>query len=137
MVFTRFRNHAGSAYERLIGWDRLRTGPETDLVPELVTLATRVIEKAQYSAFTPEFEALVRQAGWRRLLFCGIATDGCVLKSAVDAFERDLRPIVVLDACASHGGNDVHECGLTLLGRFIGRRQLVDMTEALAMLDAS
>jgi len=58
------------------------------------------------------------------LVLCGIATDGCVLKTAVDAFERGIEPVVVVDACASHAGNAVHEAGLLLLGRFIGAGQL-------------
>jgi len=46
------------------------------------------------------------------------------LKSAVDAFERDIEPVVITDACASHAGGAVHEAGLLLLGRFIGKDQL-------------
>jgi nicotinamidase-related amidase len=58
------------------------------------------------------------------LVLCGIATDGCVLKSAVDAFERGIEPVVVTDACASHAGREIHEAGLLLLARFIGPGQL-------------
>jgi nicotinamidase-related amidase len=124
-VFTRFSNREGSQYERLIGWTRLRTSPETDITDELDVGGATVIAKEQYSAFTPEFCALVENKRWQRLLICGVATDGCVLKTAVDAFERGMVPIVVADACASHAGAQVHDAGLLLIGRFIGRSQVM------------
>jgi len=135
VVFTRFRNEEGGPYERLIGWTRLRCSPEVDIAPELESYATTVIDKTMYSAFTDEFETLVAKESWSTVILCGVATDGCVLKTAVDAFERGLVPLVVRDACASHAGTDIHEAGLLLLARFIGRDQIVATGELLAALD--
>jgi nicotinamidase-related amidase len=78
---------------------------------------------------TPELENYLREQQVERLVLCGIATDGCVLKSAVDAFERGIEPVVVTDACASHGGSEIHEAGLLLLGRFIGAGQLKSVAD--------
>ena len=73
-------NVEGSSFERLIGWTRLRSGPEVELVPELAHAAQHVIEKHQYGAFTPEFVGLLKER-WMGLLLCGIATESCVLKT--------------------------------------------------------
>jgi len=124
VAFTRFVNTPGSGYQRWIGWTRFMHGPENDLFDALDAGAGPVFIKHGYTAFTPEFETHVREQRVERLVVCGIATDGCVLKSAVDAFERGIEPVVVTDACASHAGSAVHEAGLLLLGRFIGTRQL-------------
>jgi nicotinamidase-related amidase len=135
IVFTRFHNKPQSQYERLIGWSRLRTSPEIDLTPQLDQVADSVIDKTTYSAFTPEFSDMIAKQRWQTIAICGVATDGCVLKTAVDAFERDLIPIVVHDACASHAGQDIHEAGLTLLRRFIGKNQIVDTHTLLSRID--
>jgi nicotinamidase-related amidase len=130
VIFTRYLNYPGSPYERLINWSRLQSPPETEIVDELKPHMERsraVIDKTIYSLFTDEGKKLVRDAGWTDLVFCGVATDGCVLKSVVDAFELDYTPWVVRDACASHAGEAIHEAGLLLTGRFIGRRQLIDI----------
>lgn len=124
VAFTRFVNVEGSGYERWIGWTRFRTEPENAIHDEVETDGYPVFVKHGYTAFTDAFEAHVRALGVGRLVICGIATDGCVLKSAVDAFERGIEPVVVADACASHAGDEVHEAGLLLLGRFIGKGQL-------------
>lgn len=126
VVFTRFVNQPGSAFERLLGWRELQAPPSTDIVPELAHRVQHVRDKYHYSAFTSEFEELVDARGWTRLLLCGIATEACVLKTAVDAFERGLTPVVVEDACASDGGRTAHEAGLLVIRRVIGAAQLVD-----------
>jgi nicotinamidase-related amidase len=135
VVFTRFHNNPGSHYEQLIGWTRLRTSPETDLHPDLEPYANEVVDKDIYSAFTPSFSAMVEQNRWRTIAICGVATDGCVLKTAVDAFERNLVPLVISDACASHAGEDVHNAGLMLLGRFIGKQQIMEIATLLSKVD--
>jgi nicotinamidase-related amidase len=131
IVFTRFYNEQHSQYERLIGWTRLRETPETDLHPDLQAYAKNIVDKTIYSAFTPEFISMVESHDWQQVVICGVATDGCVLKSAVDAFERDLVPFVVEDACASHAGEDVHNAGLMLLSRFIGKNQVITVADLL------
>jgi nicotinamidase-related amidase len=129
-LFTRYLNYPGSPYERLIRWSRLQSSPEIDIVDKLVPYAQRsrvVIDKTIYSLFNDEGTAIVRDGGWTDLIFCGVATDGCVLKSAVDAFELGYTPWVVRDACASHAGEAIHQAGLLLTGRFIGADQLIDV----------
>jgi nicotinamidase-related amidase len=115
-VFTRFINVPDSPYERLIS--------------TLKPLAMQVIDKNYYSAFSAgAFRDLVRKNAWHRIAIAGIATDSCVLKTAMDAFELGYTPIVLADSCASHGGVENHEAALRILKRNIGTPQVVD-TEA-------
>jgi nicotinamidase-related amidase len=128
VVFTRYLNYPGSPFERLIGWTQMHGAPETDIVSELrpyASQATAIIDKKIYSLFSDEGAELVQQRGWTDLYICGIATESCVLKTAVDAFERDLTPWVIEDASMSHAGSVVHEAGLVVIRRFIGERQII------------
>lgn len=126
-VFTRYLNYENSPYERIIGWKRMRDVPEIELIPELApyTSGSTILDKKIYSLFTDEGSTLVERHGWTDLVICGIATESCVCKTAVDAFERNLTPWVVSDACASHAGPEAHDAGLLVTGRFIGPKQLV------------
>lgn len=135
-LFTRFVNLPGSPYERLIGWSRMQSEPETSIIDELAPAASRavaVVEKPVYTLFAPAGAATVDRHGWTDLVLCGIATESCVLKSACDAFERGLTPWIVTDACASHAGAEAHEAGLLVARRFIGRRQLITSDDAIAL----
>ncbi len=130
-IFTRFINRPGSPYERLIGWSKLSAAPETDIVEELAPYAARAtatVDKPAYTLFTEAGQRVLTRGGWTDLLLCGLTTESCVCKTAVDAFERDLTPWVVTDACGSHAGAEAHEAGLLVLRRFIGRGQLITTT---------
>lgn len=50
-------------------------------------------------------------------------------------FKAKSTPVVVSDSCASHAGVDVHNAGLMILGRFIGKDQLVTTAEFLGDYD--
>jgi len=131
-IFSRYLNYPGSPYERLIGWTRMHDAPETDLVTELQQYAAKavaVVDKTIYSLFSDHGAGVLAGGGWTDLLICGIATESCVCKTAVDAFERDLTPWVLVDACASHAGTVTHEAGLVVISRFIGKRQLITTSD--------
>ncbi|PZS20504.1 MAG: hydrolase [Pseudonocardiales bacterium] len=134
VVFTRYLNYPGSPFERLIGWTKMTDGPETELVTELAPYVgphTPVVDKYIYTLFTPEGTRLVDERGWTDLYVCGIDTEICVLKTAVDAFEHDLTPWILKDACASHSGPEAHTAGLFIAGRFIGANQIIQTTSLL------
>ncbi|MFG1609508.1 isochorismatase family cysteine hydrolase [Actinoplanes sp. NPDC049265] len=131
VVFTRYLNYPGSPFERLIHWQKLQESPETDIVPDLVPLAEKSItlDKRIYSLFSPEGIRLVREKGWSDLYICGIATESCVLKTAVDAFELNLTPWVLSDASASHAGQEAHDAGMLVIRRFIGEGQIIRVSD--------
>ena len=126
-IYSRYYNHAGSAFERLMNWRQLYCPPETDIVEELASYVRHsvVLDKDNYSALTREFSELLRRHEWTDIVICGIDTDLCVLKTALDAFEHGLTPWVVTEASASTGGNAAHDAGLAVIGRAIGEQHLV------------
>ncbi|WP_416567308.1 cysteine hydrolase family protein [Nocardia testacea] len=133
-VYTRYWNYTGSPWERLIGWKALYGPPETDIVEELEVLATaagsHLLDKTVYTALTTEGRDLLRSLDVTDLVICGIATDACVLKTALDAFEFGYTPWVVQDAVASnatrHRAAEIHESALLHISRLVGAGQLVD-----------
>ena len=127
VVFTRYLNHPGSLFERLFDWRKLTHSPETDIVPELAAAAEKapVIDKHGYTLFNEQGRALVEQNGWTDLVFCGIDTEICVLKSAVDAFEAGITPWIITDASASHSSQAAHDAGILIGRRFIGSAQFI------------
>lgn len=133
LIFSRFLNWADSPFERYFNWSALMNSPQTDLIPELEQYAagpnaTRV-DKPFYTLFTAEGEQVVAAGGWTDLVICGLTTESCVLKTAVDTFERHLTPWVVTDACATHAGEKANEAGLLVISRFIGPGQLVTLAD--------
>jgi len=139
VVFSRYFNYADSPYQRLMGWTGLLEAPETDIVDALTPFtehpATHVIDKSGYTALTTEGMALLTGLGITDVMVCGIDTDGCVLKTVLDAFESGFTPWVLADACASsttrHPAQQVHDSALLLMSRLIGAGQIIDTARAL------
>ena len=133
VIFTRYLNHPESPFHTIMQWTKLTHSPEIDLVDELQDPASRsiVVDKTIYTLFTDEGRALVKDKGWTDLVFCGIDTESCVLKSAVDAFEAGIRPWILTDASASHSDQAGHDAGLLVGRRFIGSAQLITVADLL------
>jgi len=125
VVVTRFVNPENSFYRRLIHWSRFAPDSADVALAFAPRADALVVDKAQYSALVPMVADMLGGERIERVDLCGIATDNCVLKTAVDLFERGIVPVVLADACASHGGPDCHEAGLLLLRRLIGRGQVI------------
>jgi len=140
-IVTRFINPPGSKWEDLLHWKRLRESPEIDLVQEIADVITPfvslgqvlIIDKHSYTSLTQSAIDHIEAQRARDIYICGIATEACVLKTAVDVFEyKDLRPFVLTDLCASNAGESAHEAGLLLAGRYIGTSQLIESSSKIA-----
>ena len=126
VAFTRFINYDKSPWVKWIKWSRFMDSPEIDIIPELSQYADVVFDKkGLYTGFTNEFKDYIKKNEIQEIYLCGVATDGCVLKTAVDAFERGIEPIVIEDASHSHAGENVHQAGLLLISRFVGKNQII------------
>ena len=59
------------------------------------------------------------------IFIAGVDTDCCVMKTAVDLFEQDIKPIVLLNYCNSNGGEVANQAGIQVMKRLIGQNQLI------------
>lgn len=124
IVATKFINPGDNAFNRILHWKRLQTAPETDLAPFVLANADFVVEKRIYSGCSEELVEMLEREQIREVLLAGIDTDCCVLKTAIDLFEHNIRPVVLADYCASNGGMESHLAALRVLERTIGKRQI-------------
>lgn len=122
---TRFVNLPGSFYRTLIGWDSFSPGSEdTDFAFELRPDAI-ILNKAVYTCVTPWFLSMLHDMEIEAVDICGIDTDICVTKCAVDLFEAGIVPFVLKDFCATHAEEDLQEPALKILARYIGEGQII------------
>jgi len=128
IVYTRFVNSPNSPYENLLHWERCKEHTqESEFIDEIRSLTSgkHVVTKTLYSAFTSEeFVKLLSEYRCSKLMLCGFSTHACVLKTALDAFERGIQPVVLTDLCGSHNGEHLHESGLVILQALIGKHNV-------------
>ena len=128
ILFTRFVNQSEGPYCRLLNWCNCDRDPETNLVPELEPYAQPdcVYTKAGLCGLPDELCQCLDQRQIKKIMVVGIDTDMCVLKIAMDLFDRNIEPIVLTDCCASTAGLQAHLAGLAVLSRNIGAQRLCD-----------
>ena len=104
--FGRWRSDFRQVYERCVGEGSRGKAIALQLRPAPTDY---FVLKPKHSAFfsTP-LELLLRSMNVRRLILTGIAGDGCVLSTAIDAHIRNYDVTVVSDATASerHASNE-------------------------------
>lgn len=116
VVWTRFvrdPSEAGGWAAYYDQWSSFRV-PEDDPLWDLtspVADGVPVVTRPTFSKWGPELEAIVGDAP---LVMCGVATECCVLSTALGTADAGRRVTVVSDACA--GANDeLHGQALVLL----------------------
>lgn len=124
IVCTQFYNEDGSPYDIFMGWEGLKDSESQALDPEVKAASEKIFRKSIYSCFVPEFEEFIRDNRIDKLYFVGIDTDCCVLKSCTDCFERNIPFEVLINYCASNGGQRSHDAAITVMERTIGRNMI-------------
>lgn len=124
VIATRFINLPESNYRRLIHWERFGPGSTDTEFAFLPRADALILDKPRYTCVDAEFLDMLDAHAIDEIHVCGINTDICVTKCAVDLFEVDRTPVVLGDYCASHAGTEFHAAALRILARFIGRDQI-------------
>lgn len=125
VIATRFFNEDASFFRTLIGWNRLaRDSREFELAFEPRADAW-IIDKPIYTCVDKLLLARLHTRSITQVDVCGIDTDICVTKCAVDLFEAGIEPRVLAGYSASTAGPQAHEQALRTLGRYIGRNQVI------------
>lgn len=131
VIATRFVNRPDSLWVTEVGCEKCMPGTEGIELAFRSRAPLNVIAKEGYgllgSALEPMQRALAA-AGIEtgdEIDVCGVDTDACVLKTALDLFDLGFRPRILIDACASGNGRDYHRRAEQIIRRQLGEKALV------------
>jgi nicotinamidase-related amidase len=96
--------------------------PVTEIVPELAPRpGEHTVFKHRYSPFhNTDLELLLKNLGVETLVVGGVNTNNCILCTCFEAFNRDMKIVLVEDMCASMNGADYHEAAVKLIEAALG-----------------
>lgn len=126
VILTKFQNPDPSPFRRILNYCELAPESEDTALAIKPRDDAVIISRALYTCITDEL--LDSLAGWgvNEVHVAGIATEACVLKTALDLFEADIRPIVIADACASDKNERFHTMAMELITSLIGTDNVVN-----------
>lgn len=129
-------NRAGSWRAYFDTWrfaDRANDDPYFDLVPEMSDLATRpTVDVSTFGKFGPELVSVTGEHP--HLVLTGVATDCCVVSTALAAADAGATVTVVSDACAGSSPEN-HAAAVQVMGLYapqitvVSSRDLLDGDE--------
>lgn len=125
IVATRFINGPDTPHAKILHWHRFLPGSEETAFAFTTAKNTHIITKHRYGCIDDSLLAWLRERAIATVDLCGIDTDMCVFKNAVDLFDDGIRPRVLTEHCASHAGREYHDMAIRLLERAIGKEQII------------
>lgn len=128
VIITKFYNEEKSPYRSLINWNRFSINSKDTELAFTPRQDALIIEKPIYTCVNDKFLTYLQNHNITTIDICGIDTDICVTKCAVDLFEKNFIPKVLGKYCSSHAGKEHHDFALKILKRYIGKDQVVDET---------
>ena len=121
---SRFVNAKNSPFREIMGWQKFEKGSDETALAFSPYNKAHVFDKYLYTCVSEDVIQQLKRLQINEVYLSGIDTDCCILKTAVDFFEKGIRPIILSKACASHGGVESHQAGLKVLERLIGHDQV-------------
>ncbi len=126
ILFTKFVNHEGSNFFKLLDWKRCVGSPDTDIHHTLEKFVRKdnLFEKASYSIFKSDgLDNFLKRNQITKLFLCGIDIDACVLASAFDAFDLGYEVEVLTDLSRSHSGKRLDTAALEIIKKNLEKKE--------------
>ena len=125
IAFTKFINSENNDFYRKLNYKCCLTEDGQNIVID--TKNSKVFCKNVYTALNKEFLEYVHVNNINCIYLCGIDTDACVMKTAVDLFENGLNVKVIENYCMSHSGKKFHKSAIKMLKKLIGNKNVIKL----------
>lgn len=125
IISSKFVNTKDSPCVIIANWCDMFEKPDTNLIPKVAIYSDEVIVKDVYSMVTRQLLHHIKNHGYDNVFVVGVNTDCCVLKTVLDLFEYNIRPIILADYCGSTMGYKIHDNSIEILGALIGEHNII------------
>lgn len=123
IAFTKFINDEISNFYKILNYKGCINENDRKIV--LDTQNNKVFTKRIYTAVNDEFKTYIKENEIEKVYLCGIDTDACVLKTAIDLFENNIDVKVIENCCMSHSGKRYHNYAIKMLKKLIGKESII------------
>lgn len=119
-----FVNLNNSLFRSLLHWDKFNLNSDDTKVAFQLKPNVKVYQKYSYGIPHCILEDL-NNDDVNSIDICGISTDACILKTAMDLFDEKIVPRILVDYCACYHGKEKHRQALKFLESLIGSENIV------------
>lgn len=123
VAFTKFINSKNCNFYKILNYRGCIKAEDHQISIE--TYDKKVFEKETYTALNDELKQFIKDNNIKQICLCGIDTDACVLKTALDLFDNGYLIKVIEDCSMSHSGKKYHKMAIKLLKKLIGKENII------------
>ena len=125
IVFSKFVNNKNSLFEKQLSWIKFQNDEDRKLFSELQTSDNIELEHDTYTILNEELKKFINKNKITKVYLCGVYTDVCIIKTAMDLFDNDIETFVIKDACNSLHGRRNHDSAIDSLKHILGKKQIL------------
>ena len=123
VVFTRFINSENSIWYQRLNYRGCLSEEDKEII--INTENYTVMDKKIYTAFNNQLIHYIMNNHIDKIYLCGLETECCVLKTALDLFENEYEVYVLEKYCACTHGKERHDNAIKILSTTIGRNSII------------
>ncbi len=123
IAFTKFINDENSNFYKVLNYKGCINEYDREIAIE--TKDNKIFNKRTYTALTDELKKYISEKNIETIYLCGIDTDACVFKTALDLFDSNYNVKILKDYCMSHSGLEDHNMAIHLLKKLIGANNVI------------
>ena len=127
VIFTKYINDEDSIFYKKLNYKGCMSSEDRNIVID--TKNYKIMEKRGYTALNDELKDYIKENNIEKICVCGLDTDACVLKTAIDLFENEYNVKVIKDLCMSHSGIEMNDSAINILSKMIGKDNVIDVEE--------
>lgn len=128
-IFGCYINEKGSFFETKLEWEDFQTEEDQEVVKELEPFVKKKIYHMGYTVLTEELSNYIDEKNVKSIYLCGVYTDVCIIKTAMDLFDKGKNVFVLEDACTSLHGENNHKQAINSLKHIIGSKNVVSVDD--------
>lgn len=125
IVFSKFANDRGLLFGKQLNWKKFQREKDKKLFSELQALNDIEFEHNGYTVLNEDLIKFIKDNNITKVYLCGIYTDVCIIKTAMDLFDKKIKTFVIEDACNSLHGKDIHDSAIESLRHILSRKQIL------------
>lgn len=125
IVFSKFVNDKGSLFERQLNWTKFQKDEDKKLFSELQASNSTEFEHNDYTVLNESVLSFIKDNKIKKVYLSGIYTDVCIIKTAMDLFDKGIKTFVIEDACNSLHGKNIHDSAIESLRHILGKKQIL------------
>ena len=125
IVFSKFINNKNSLFEKQLDWTKFQNKNDKKLFSELQTSNNIELEHDTYTVLNKELKEFISKNKIAKVYLCGVYTDVCIIKTAMDLFDDEIETFVIEDACNSLHGKKNHDSAIDSLRHILGKKKIL------------